>query len=358
VATATIGKPEHGLRWMLDESTPASLTIAITGGLSLAVLAFGIFLYLPIHGLKPVEVLVEGMQSSAFQTILFITGFLGVMAALAGGLSYRTMPTKVSRELAVAGGVLGAQGLFLSLGGYFFTNGSRVDIFAVNYFNFEKMEGNYDLFIRGFFNTVNLAFTSELFGILIGLVLSVFAISQRAVVRAPARTYINVLRGTPLVWQIAFIGIALPIAMDRPIDTYNAAKIALSLNAGAYIAEVFRAGIQSIERGQIEAARGLGMSYMQAMRYAILPQAVRRVIPPLMNEFVILVKDTSLVFVLGLTADQRDLFAVGNNLQQNDFNATYLIFTALGYLAICLPAIRIVNWVEKRLHSGLVGVTG
>jgi polar amino acid transport system substrate-binding protein len=98
------------------------------------------------------------------------------------------------------------------------------------------------------------------------------------------------------------------------------------------------------------------MTYMQAMRYAIIPQAVRRVIPPLMNEFVILVKDTSLIFVLGLTASQRDLFTVGSNLQQNDFNATYLIFTAIGYLCVCLPAIRIVNIVEKRLRSGLVGV--
>jgi polar amino acid transport system permease protein len=75
-----------------------------------------------------------------------------------------------------------------------------------------------------------------------------------------------------------------------------------------------------------------------------------------MNEFVILVKDTSLVFVLGLTAGERELFNVGSNLQQNDFNATYLIFTALGYLAVCLPAIRIVNWVERRMRSGLVGV--
>jgi His/Glu/Gln/Arg/opine family amino acid ABC transporter permease subunit len=246
----------------------------------------------------------------------------------------------------------------LGFGIYYFARGSRVDVFAQNYFNFKEMEGNYDLFVRGFWNTIRLAATSEGLGILLGLVLSVFAISKRSVVRAPARAYINFFRGTPLVWQIVFIGVALPIGLGIKIPAYTAAIIALSLNAGAYVAEVFRAGIQSIERGQIEAARGLGMTYLQAMSYAIIPQAVRRVIPPLMNEFVILLKDTSLVFVLGLTAGQRELMAVGNNLQQNTFNSTYLIFTALGYLAVSLPAIRIVNMVEKKLRSGLVGISG
>ncbi|MGZ4147102.1 MAG: amino acid ABC transporter permease, partial [Actinomycetota bacterium] len=139
--------------------------------------------------------------------------------------------------------------------------------------------------------------------------------------------------------------------------TYRAAILALALNAGAYTAEIFRAGIESIERGQLEAARGLGMSYLQAMRYSIVPQAIRRVIPPLMNEFVILVKDTSLVIVLGLTAGQRELMNVGNNGYSNTFNSTYLVMTAAGYLVVTLPLIRLVNFVEKRLRSGLVGVT-
>src|SRR5688572_13437132 len=122
--------------------------------------------------------------------------------------------------------------------------------------------------------------------------------------------------------------------------------LALSLNAAAYSAEVFRAGIQSIERGQLEAARGLGMSYMQAMRYAILPQAVRRVIPPLMNEFVILIKDTALVIVLGLTSGERELMTYMDFGQANTFNATFFILGAAGYLAITLPLIRVVNLVE------------
>jgi ABC-type amino acid transport system permease subunit len=142
-----------------------------------------------------------------------------------------------------------------------------------------------------------------------------------------------------------------------PSWSLQAAIIAFTLNTGAYSAEVFRAGIQSIERGQLEAARGLGMSYLQAMRHAIIPQAVRRIIPPLMNEFVILIKDTSLVIVLGLSADQRDLFSVAQQGYGNTYDATFLVAAGLGYLAVTLPLIRIVNAVEKRLRSGLVGVT-
>ena len=159
-----------------------------------------------------------------------------------------------------------------------------------------------------------------------------------------------------MILQIIFIGVGLPIGLGINIPSYRAMIIALSLNAAAYMAEVFRAGIQSIERGQLEAARGLGMSYLQAMRYAILPQAVRRVIPPLLNEFVILIKDTALVLVLGLTADQRELMTYGDFGVANTFNASFYILIAAGYLAVALPLIRVVNVVERKLRSGLVGV--
>jgi His/Glu/Gln/Arg/opine family amino acid ABC transporter permease subunit len=357
MVTAAAARPERGIAWRLRESTPLSLAIFGVGAVALLLVALAVFVYLPLRGLRPVETLIEGFRSPTFQGMLLAGAIVGAIATAGGFLRYRSMPTKISREAAIAGAVLGLQAVLLGLGMYIFARGNRVDIFSTNYFNFDVMEGNYGAFVRGFWNTIFLAGISELIGIALGLVLSVFAISKRAVVRAPARVYINFFRGTPLVWQIVFIGVALPIGLSIKIPAYNAAIIALSLNAGAYVAEVFRAGIQSIERGQIEAARGLGMTYMQAMGYAIIPQAVRRVIPPLMNEFVILLKDTSLVFVLGLTAGQRELMAVGNNLQQNTFNATFLIFTALGYLCVSLPAIRLVNWIERKLRSGLVGIS-
>src|SRR5436190_23582705 len=146
--------------------------------------------------------------------------------------------------------------------------------------------------------------------------------------------------------------------LNLRLSTYNVAIIIFSMNTGAYAAEVFRAGIQSIERGQIEAARSLGMSYLQAMRYAIVPQAVRRVIPPLLNEFVILIKDTSLVFVLGLTLQQLELYGMARAGYSSTFNATFFVAAAAGYLAATLPLIGAVNAVERRLRSGLVGVTG
>ena len=111
-------------------------------------------------------------------------------------------------------------------------------------------------------------------------------------------------------------------------------------------------------QGQIEAARGLGFSYLQAMRFCIVPQAVRRVIPPLLNEFVILIKDTSLVIVLGLLATQYDLYSTAQNAYSDTFYASSFVAAAIGYLVVTLPMIGVVNKVERRLRSGLVGIGG
>jgi His/Glu/Gln/Arg/opine family amino acid ABC transporter permease subunit len=234
-----------------------------------------------------------------------------------------------------------------------------VQVFVQNLLNFNAIKSEIDDYIFvGAKNTLILAAAGELFGIILGLILATFAISKRAVVRAPARTYINLFRGTPLLWQLMVIYFGFSLGLRLNFPTYATAILAFTLNTGAYSAEVFRAGIQSIERGQMEAARGLGMSYLQAMRYAVVPQAVRRVIPPLMNEFVILIKDTSLVIFLGLSASQRELLSVGQQGYSNTFNGTFFIAAGIGYLIITLPLIRIVNWVESRLRSGLVGVSG
>lgn len=348
-------RPQRDLAWVRGQSTPASMAILAVGAAAIALATLGVLAVLAMHGFTPVDNLVRGLLSNELNGVCIFAGLTGVVAAAAGAAMFRRMPTKVSREQAFAGAVLGSQGALLAVLVYWFSE-SDVDTFARNYFDFERLGPQAGAFMTGVKNTLFLAFTSELFGILLGLFVAVLAISTRSVVRAPARTFINFFRGTPLVWQLIFIGIAIPIGLGINIDTYTAAILALSLNTGAYAAEVFRAGIRSIERGQLEAARGLGMSYLQAMRYTVIPQAVRRVVPPLMNEFVILLKDTSLVLVLGLTASQRDLMSVGEQATSNSFNPTFLVATGLGYLAISLPLIRIVNAVEKRIRSGLVGV--
>ena len=355
-AQAPLAPPGRGFAWVRTESKPFSLAILVMGAIALFLAIAGSILVLVGHGLTPVEDLIRGLKSNEFTGVNLFGLIGGALASILGWGSYRRMPTKVSREQAVAGAVLGIQAVALSAFFLWFSE-SRVDTFVTLFLKVEVLGGEtFTAFVNGAKNTVFLALTAEGIGIIFGLLLAVFAISKRSVVRAPARVYINFFRGTPLAWQIIFVGVAIPIGLRMNVPAYTAAIIALSLNASAYTAEVFRAGIQSIDRGQMEAARSLGMTYMQAMRYSIVPQAFRRVIPPLMNEFVILVKDTSLVILLGLTATQFELMSVGNNRLENTFNATYLLGTALGYLAICIPAIRLVNILERKLRSGLVGV--
>jgi His/Glu/Gln/Arg/opine family amino acid ABC transporter permease subunit len=356
MATATVEQhPPRGWERVKLDSTPVSSAILVLGAGALTLVLLGPIIVLGLNGYTPVDSLIEGYKSGAMRGVGLTSIVIGAISIVWGALKFRSMATKVSREQAIAGAVLGIQAAVLGVALLWFIGGD-VHKFAINYLDFAVIGPQMGHFVNGAKNTVVLAFTSELLGVVLGLVLAVFAISKRSVVRAPARAYINFFRGTPLVWQLIFIGIGIPIGLGIDISTYEAAIIALSLNMGAYAAEVFRAGIQSIERGQLEAARGLGMSYMQAMRYAVIPQAIRRVIPPLMNEFVILIKDTSLVIVLGLTSDQRDIMSVAHQAVSNSFNASFYIMAALGYLAVSLPLIRVVNVLEKKLRSGLVGV--
>jgi polar amino acid transport system permease protein len=231
--------------------------------------------------------------------------------------------------------------------------------FVKNFLNFTLINGFWlRAFLTGAKNTILLALGGEIGGIAIGLVLAMLSLSEYRAVRAPARVYVNFFRGTPLIWQLAFFYFGLSLGLGLNFSSYTVALVVFALNTGAYASEVFRAGIQSIERGQLEAARGLGLSYLQSMRYVVVPQAVRRVIPPLMNEFVILIKDTSLVVILGLTLTQRDLFSVGQDGYSATFSATFFVATAIGYLVVTLPLIRVVTALERRLRSGLVGVAG
>jgi His/Glu/Gln/Arg/opine family amino acid ABC transporter permease subunit len=310
-----------------------------------------------IAGSTGVCEIVEAIRSPA-QSSLFGLAFLtGVAAIVLGFGSYRHMDSRRKREQSITGAVLGIQGVALVLAFLWFRDG-RPDLFAKHFLNFAALEGYGGAFVRAAKNTMLLAFVGETGGIVIGLALAVLVISKRPAVRAPARAYINFFRGTPLIWQLSTGYFLLAFGFDVKLNTFTVAMIVFSVNTGAYAAEVFRAGIQSIERGQIEAARGLGMSYPKALRYAIVPQAVRRVIPPLMNEFVILIKDTSLVVALGLLASQYELYTLARSGQAATFNSTFFTAAAAGYLVVTLPLIWVVNQVERRLRSGLVGVAG
>jgi len=301
--------------------------------------------------------ILEAFRSRAETIVLYVAIVSGAVAIAAGFWRYRIMPTKRMREQCIAGGVLGVQGLIVALA-LLWVRQAQLGTFVRVFFNIEVLEGYGGAFLQGARNTLLLAFAGEIGGIILGLVMAMLVLSKRRVVRAPARVYINFFRGTPLVWQLLVFYFGLALGLNLDVGAFQVAIIVFSLNTGAYAAEVFRAGIQSIEKGQMDAARSLGMSYMQAMRYSIVPQAVRRVIPPLMNEFVILIKDTALVIVLGLLASEYDLLSVAREGYSATFNSTFFVAAAVGYLAVTLPLIRLVNWVESRLRSGLTGIVG
>ncbi|HYY06993.1 MAG TPA: amino acid ABC transporter permease [Actinomycetota bacterium] len=310
-----------------------------------------------IKGARGVCNILEALGSPAETALLIGGAAIGIVSVAAGWARFRSMDTKRKRQQAITGAVLGIQAVVLALVIQWFRSG-RPDLFVKNFLNVDVLHGYASSFFLGIRNTLVLAFTGEIGGIAIGLILSLLALSERRAVRAPARTYINFFRGTPLIWQLATGYFLLLFGFRLHLSAFVVAMLVFALNTGAYAAEVFRAGIQSIERGQMEAARSLGMSYLQAMRYAIVPQAVRRVIPPLMNEFVILIKDTALVIVLGLVQSQYELFTWAKTGVSDTFNATFFTMAAIGYLAVTLPLIRLVNAVERRLRSGLVGIAG
>jgi polar amino acid transport system permease protein len=347
--------PDRGFRYVVREQTPLSAGSALLGAGAIGLLLVGTVAVLTTNGWTPSQQLAQGITSGAQGAVLIAAAVIGVAAVSLGAGIYRRLPSKASREGAVVGAVLGVQAVLLAAFYWWFRAGD-VEVFARNFFEFALLGEFWTRFIRAAWNTLVLALSGEAIGIAIGLVLSVFAISTHRVIRAPARLYINFFRGTPLLWQLSFFFFGIALGLRLNLGAYQVAILVLGLNAGAYSAEIFRAGIQAVDRGQFEAARSLGMSYFKALRLVILPQAVRKVIPPLTNEFVILIKDTSLVAFLGLTLEQQELMAVGRDIFSQTFNATPFLATAAGYLAVTLPMIRVVTWLERRMRSGLTGI--
>ncbi len=214
------------------------------------------------------------------------------------------------------------------------------------YLDFGLVFENWDALLQAVLITISLAFLAEVIGVVLGLAFALLKISGSRVLSILAQVYIDVFRGTPLLVQIVIVYFTTASVGLRFNSLFFAGLVALSLNAAAYVAEIFRAGIQSIDKGQTEAGRSSGLTYAQTMRYIIVPQAFRRVIPPLTNEFVMLIKDTSLVSVIGLA----ELLRAARVLQSETFNGTPLIAAALMYLAICLPLIYLTNALERRLN--------
>jgi glutamine transport system permease protein len=213
----------------------------------------------------------------------------------------------------------------------------------------ELMIESFKPLLKGTVITLELTAGAVAIGIVIGLFISLMRLSTSRILRGFALAYVDFFRGTPLLVQILMVYFAVPqvFGFQTPNNYQFIAGIsAMGLNSGAYIAEIFRAGIQSIDRGQTEAARSLGMSQAQAMRYVILPQAFKRVIPPLGNEFIALLKDSSLVAIIAL----EDLMYTGKIIVGRTVQPFVIYLeVALFYLVMTLVLSRFVNYTERRL---------
>lgn len=203
-----------------------------------------------------------------------------------------------------------------------------------------------ELYIRGIGITIALTICGYLIGITFGVLLGLAQTTKNKILYWPAKIYVDVFRGTPMLVQIYIIHAAvIPAIFGSSQGWFLSGIIALGLNSAAYNAEIFRAGIQSIDKGQMEAARSLGLTHSQAMRKVILPQAVRRMVPPLGNEFITLLKDSSLINVIAAA----DILYVSKVIVGTHFTVwePYL-FAAFLYLMMTLVVTKLISYIEKR----------
>ncbi len=206
----------------------------------------------------------------------------------------------------------------------------------------------------GMLMTLFLTIIAVFNGIVIGTFAGVARVVNNKIINLVSGIYVDFIRGTPLLVQIFMIhfgtppllGILFNNGQPIPLNPFLSALLALSINSGAYVAEIIRAGIQSIDRGQMEAARSLGMTYRQAMRHVILPQALKRVIPPLGNEFIAMLKDSSLVSVIGM----EELVRKAQIIVTRSYRPTETwLEVGLLFLLMTIPFTRIVARLERRL---------
>ncbi len=215
------------------------------------------------------------------------------------------------------------------------------------------------LLLTGLPNTLILTNSAAVIGLVLGMALAVAGLSRKRWLRWPARVYTDIFRGLPEVVIILLIGLGIGplvggLTNNNPFPLGIAA---LGLTAAAYTGEILRSGIQSVDPGQLEAARALGFSYTTAMRLVVVPQGIRRVLPALVNQLIALLKGSALVYFLGLIAQQRELFQVGRDLNAQTGNLSPLVAAGAFYLILTVPLTHLVNYIDARLRRGRSGST-
>jgi polar amino acid transport system permease protein len=229
--------------------------------------------------------------------------------------------------------------------------GADWEAIKANFFDAETWQALWpDIILTAAKNTVKYTALAFAGGIALALVLALMKLSPLRVYRWLATVYIEFFRALPALVVIIVMAFGVPLAFQwtPPGGPVGAGIIALIMVSSAYMAETLRAGIQAVPKGQREAAQSLGMNGFWTMATVVLPQAIRIVIPPLTNEFILLVKDTSLLAFVGMQADQVDLTAFGSNALTTYANASPLLAIALVYLIIGIPASQLVAYLERR----------
>ncbi len=215
-------------------------------------------------------------------------------------------------------------------------------------FDLSLVTSSLPLLIQGALVTLEITALSVGLGLVFGLLAALAQLSKFGPLRLLAKIYVDFIRGTPLLVQIFIIYFALPVIIGHRIDPFVAAVAACSINSGAYVAEIFRAGIQSIDVGQMRAGLSLGMNWSMTMRYIILPQAFKRIIPPLGNEFIAMLKDSSLVSVIGF----EELTRSGQLIIAETYGSLEIwSAVAVLYLIMTLTITRLVSLLEKKFRA-------
>ncbi|MHB8869247.1 MAG: amino acid ABC transporter permease [Thermoleophilia bacterium] len=231
------------------------------------------------------------------------------------------------------------------------------EAFQRYYLNWQIIQETVPLLLRTLPIVFELLVLSMFFSFVLGLILSLMRLSRFRAFRWFAGAYVDFFRGLPLLLNLVFVYSGLAIVGANSgmrfliLGEIPAAVLSLSTTYAAYSAEVFRAGIESIHRGQMEAARSLGMTYGQSMRYVVLPQAIKIVIPPLTNEFIALIKDTSLASVISV----QELLFTAKEKMGVVANPTPLAVAAVVYVVFTIPLIRLASRLEKKRERGSKG---
>lgn len=223
---------------------------------------------------------------------------------------------------------------------------------------FQAAFSYFRLFEEGLVCTVTLSFLTVLFGFMLAMVLSLMRLSRSRILRAIAATYVEIFRATPLMVQLFLVYFVLLVDVSLPtfklfgiirFERLVPGVIALALNSAAYLSEIIRSGIQSIDHGQTEAARSLGMSSWQTMRFIVLPQAIKNILPAIANEFVTIIKESSICWTIGV----QEIMSAVNSIKAATYSVgEAAIIAACVYFCLTFPTSKLIEYCERRMRRG------